>query len=522
MAFDFKNLQPALDKTSADWAFRCSFCKESLAEEICGAIPRYVCIFRVSTKHRCGSSRHCSKMAFDDDENPNALGAFPASTEQGPAAGEGDPEDEMPDYKHFMSMFEKKGVSGKSIRKGEKDFESHGTQLQENTLETSRRAMESVLSYTRVHRGDAWARGWYFPDWAEQRDDTQHPDLRLRERVVVMEHERGNWMKDIGRALPGPKDQPGVGRLWLLPEEALYLVERGSIDLWWPTASLDTLLPPGEGTSESIRRGLGTDDYDVGFPLSLEAAYASLIGFDGESGKISLPKYQVYAHLKRSGFNVLRAPATSSPPQAPPQPPKTLWQWLVSLVSSDTVVRPNQFGPLVVPGLYRAYKPIYQRLAILPRHNPLLLRPESNGPIKPFDVDFYVWKSGGAPFSKKNPPQPDFRIAVVDADETGVPTLSEIEALLESTPYDPPNASWQGPGRLYQRLKHGHRNVLIAIVDRGLVNFMRFAEGAFGEEKLFERFDNRGGPRPGKKGGRGGGRGRGRGRGRGGRGGRGG
>jgi tRNA-splicing endonuclease subunit Sen54 len=93
-----------------------------------------------------------------------------------------------------------------------------------------------------------------------------------------------------------------------------------------------------------------------------------------------------------------------------------------------------------------------------------------------------------------------------------------MDALLESTPLDLPDPAWQGPGKLYQRLKHGHRNVLVAVVDRGLVNFMRFGEAAFGEEQLFERFDSRSYGRGGKKGGRGGGRGRGRGRGRGGRG----
>ncbi|KAH6885868.1 hypothetical protein B0T10DRAFT_85938 [Thelonectria olida] len=451
-------------------------------------------------------------MAFDDDENPNAAGPAMNNT----TAAIEDAEDDSVDTKLFLSMFDKQGVSGKAIRKGEKDFESHGTRAQDKLLETSRNVLDNVLGYTRIHREESWARGWCFPDhWQDTEQAGDQDGLWLRERVVAMEHEKGNWQKDIGRAVPAKIERSGAGRLWLLPEEAIYLVERGTVDLWWPNLPLEELLPKADAT-EKVE--FGPDDYDAGLPLSLEAAYSLFIGEDGETGKISLPKYQVFSHLKRAGFNVLRAPLhAESTPSTPPS--KTLWEWLFSFVSWDARPRQKQpFGPLVQPGLYRAYRPIYEQLAILPRHKPLPTPVEVRTPYDPWKVFFYVWKTGGTPFSKRNPPPPDFRIAVVDANESSVPSLEQIEALLESTPYDPPNPAWQGPGRMYQRLKHGHRNVLVAVVDHGLVNFMRFGEGAFGEEKVFERLDNRGGQRGGKKFGRGGGRGRGRGRGRGGRG----
>ncbi|POR37774.1 Putative tRNA-splicing endonuclease subunit tsp-5, partial [Tolypocladium paradoxum] len=432
-------------------------------------------------------------MPFDDDDNPQAGDAAPAAHgDDAPSAAENALEDGVPDYKLFASMFEKAGVSSKAIRKGEKDFEAHGTRAQDWALEASRRAMEDVLSYTRTHRADAWIRGWYFLDrWADEAGQ----DICLRDRVVVMEHEKGSWMKDIGRTVSGSKDQPGVGRLWLLPEEALYLVERGTVDLWWPDMALEDLLPPGEAAGGASRPGFGPDDYDAGLPLSLEAAYSLLIGYDGEPGKTSLPKYQVYTHLKRAGFHVLRAPPESpSRAEDSSPPPRSLWQWLFSLVAWDRQPRQSPFGPLVSPGIYRAYRPIYQRLALLTRHQPALLPPAPHTPQEPFRVHYHVWKPGGSPFSKKRPPAPDFRIAVADAGDSCLPTLGQVTALLESTPLDPPaGAAMQGPGRLYQRLKHGHRNVLVAVVDRGLVNFMRFGEGAFGEERLFERFDGRGG-----------------------------
>ncbi|UNI20263.1 tRNA-splicing endonuclease subunit sen54 [Purpureocillium takamizusanense] len=479
-------------------------------------------------------------MPFDDDDDPLQAPGLPAAQ---PIAGgaarnledeDGMEDDGLPDYKLFAAMFEKRGVSSKTIRKGEKDFESHGTRAQDGALEASRRAMEEVLGYTRTHRSDAWIRAWYFPDWwtveaadrlaapaparaattagaagREQSGQTQ-PDAWLADRVVVMEHEKGSWMKDIGRTVPGSKDRPGVGRLWLLPEEALYLVERGTVDLWWPDLELPELLPVGEMPSP----GYGHDDYDVGLPLSVEAAYSLLIGYDGDRGKTTLAKYQVYTHLKRAGFHILRAPPDGSSTTEDRDelqgrsPRQSLWQWLFSFVPSwERRPKRDPMGPLVSPGLYRSYGPIYQRLALLPRHKPSPRRPASShsGTQEPFRVHYHVWKPGGAPFSKKSPPPPDFRIAVADTAESGVPTLEEVDALLGSTPWSPPGESMRGPGRLYQRLKHGYRNVLVAVVDCGLVNFMRFGEAAFGEERLFERFDGAGGGRGGKKSGRGGG-----------------
>ena len=470
-------------------------------------------------------------MAFDDDDSPLTTRNAQADNGhlKGGGGGGGDDvpsaedalEDEMPDFKLFSAMLNRKGVTSKSIRKGEKDFESHGTQAQDGALESSRKAMEEVLGYTRVHRRDGWVRAWYFPEkWAGEGDeDALDNGLCLKDRVVVVEHEKGSWIKDIGRVVPSAKD-PAIGaRLWLLPEEALGLVERGTLDLWWPDRTLQEIFP---GPGPADRSEFGPEDYEVGVPLSLEACYAMLIGEDGERGKVSLSKYQVYTHLKRSGFHILRAPPSTGPPEPKATPPEpALWERLLSLITWDRQASVNPWGPLVRPGLYRAYRPIYQRLAILPRHQPTIKASSSLSeypePEEPFRVFYHVWKTGRATFSKKNPPPPDFRIAVSNTSSSCVPDISQLDALLlSSCPYEPPPEYMRqnGLGKMYQRLKHGHRNVLIAVVDAGLVNFIRFGEGAFGEEKLYERFDA--GPgRGGRKGGGGGGRGRGGARGRG-------
>ncbi|KAM0277031.1 hypothetical protein ACHAQH_006161 [Verticillium albo-atrum] len=504
-------------------------------------------------------------MPLDDDDNP----FLTPSPSPAPPSGNGnngggdpdgndiddDPADAPFDMALFASMFSKKGVSSQTIRKGQKDFESHGTRAQGAALETSRRVIEDVLAYTRVHTGD-WNRGWLFPEyWPSALEELEverpefvagiDPALHAADRVVVLEELKGPQNKSIGRTVRGMKPpSPAIGKVWLLPEEALFMLERGSMDMWWPDKTLQELMPGLEvkrrkgakdkPTAQQDRGDKGEqldvpeveeeeddedDEFADGVPLSLQAAYALLIGAEGERGKITLPKYQVYAHLKRGGYHVQRAPAGETAihpaPASASDQPKSLWQWLFSLVSRpESESQAPPFGPLVRPGLYRKYAPIYKQLELIPRFNPREERTDSATPGDPFKVFFHVWRPSKHPvFSKSDPPPPDLRIAVVDARDTFVPSLEQLEALFDSTPYDPADASLSAPGRFYPRLKHGHRNVLISVVDRGLVNFMRFGQAAFAEEKLHERFDvpNRG--RGGKRGGGRGGRGRGRGRG---------
>ena len=80
--------------------------------------------------------------------------------------------------------------------------------------------------------------------------------------------------------------------------------------------------------------------------------------------------------------------------------------------------------------------------------------------------------------------------------------MSQLNSLLSSVPYDPPKDDMQ----LYQKLRYGYRNVIIAIVDEGVTSYLRVGEAGFGMERLYAR---KSGPPRGKKGGRaGGGRGR--------------
>lgn len=135
----------------------------------------------------------------------------------------------------------------------------------------------------------------------------------------------------------------GVG---LLPEEALYLCERGGLEVW------------GRGVGGEGERGDGGGE--EGWPMSLQAAYAYLAG----RGGLTLERYAVYAGLKRSGYIVLRAPGWdggegdgggaltigASMPEA-----LGIWGWLYKALFQAKPVDPPPLGPLVGPGLYRSY-----------------------------------------------------------------------------------------------------------------------------------------------------------------------
>ena len=164
---------------------------------------------------------------------------------------------------------------------------------------------------------------------------------------------------------------------------------------------------------------------------------------------------------------------------------------------------------------------MYHRLSIIPSHDPsfptkreMFKEADSASDhladdpqeLTPLRSSFYVWKPSPS-FKKSSPGSPDFRIAIVNAREENFPVLQQLDELLQSVPYQPPPPGMEK--QIYQKLKYGWRNVILAIVDQGVVSYMRLADAGFAKERLYER--GRGGGR--KRGGRGG-RGRGKGRGR--------
>ncbi|CAG8957156.1 hypothetical protein HYFRA_00009357 [Hymenoscyphus fraxineus] len=438
-----------------------------------------------------------------------------------------DPSDETPDFRLLAALNTK---SGQLPKRGEKDFEQHGTKHQDGILEASRQAMHDALAHTRFHIAKNHTRAFYYGDGGSLlRDDVVPPEWRKGledDHVVVLETAKGIHWKSMGKSTTGQKRSS----IWLLPEEALYLVERGNLDLWWPTRSSFNGVYHDKESEDNVggQTAESEEQLDEGFPMSLQAAYALLIGKDGERGRVTLERYNVYTNLKRSGYVVLRAPAWDATkageknvfedvPSIKQFP--SMFSWLFGSFFSERGIQPQPLGPLVKPGMYRSYNAIYRQIAIIPRHKPAAVpQNPSSPPEDPYRVVFHIWKPSSAPtFTKTNPGLPDVRVAVTNSRSTLIPTLRELTSLLESTPWDPPGADMIGPSKLYQRLKHGWRNVVLAVIDQGVISYLRLGETAFGEEKLCERFDQgiAGGNKRGGGAGRGGRGGRGRGRGRG-------
>ena len=142
----------------------------------------------------------------------------------------------------------------------------------------------------------------------------------------------------MGHSTPRPLPQDPSKlqkRLELLPEEAIYLVERSTL---FCSKEID-IVPDDE--IESIQ----------GAPMSVQQAYSEMIGTEGltlekyqvikywcSPSAVSIRGRQVFAHLKRLGYVVTRTdPPSSAYPTPPPcssvTPRRPIFHRLYSVVS---------------------------------------------------------------------------------------------------------------------------------------------------------------------------------------------
>lgn len=342
--------------------------------------------------------------------------------------------------------------------------------------------MHNALSFQRVHQSRNHSIATY------------HPDTNM----AYAYSPKGPLFSKMGQVLSAEEDPLGDDktrgqRLWLLPEEVLYLIDRGTLDVLWPSRD---------------------DDHgEQGLPMSLQGAYAVFLGDEAaHGGALTFERYSVYAGLKRAGYTVLRAPTwgdSGSPPGPECYPTRTSWQvglyhfgrflWKIWISSKPYGSASNaKTGPLVKPGLYRSYNDIYLRLAMINWHDPTSAdtfqrsNPPSTDPQ--FRITYHVWKPGSG-YKKSSPGPPDFHIAVVNGRNTNIPTLEQLDALLQTAPFNPPGENAQ----ISQKLKHGYKNVILAVVDQGVISYLKVADAAFGREKLYERQGTSGGWKRGGK-----------------------
>ena len=254
---------------------------------------------------------------------------------EGPDAAEVDLSDETQDFRFLAAVSRE---DAKIPKRGEKDFEPHSTALQSNTLAASRAAMHDALSFQRVHPPKKHEMAVY------------HPETN----TAYLENPRSTLFKSMGKVY-SPKDdplknvKPNSSRLWLLPEEILYLLERGTVDCRWPSED-------GQPESE-------------GLPMSLQGAYAAFIGLSEQHGDgLTLERYSVYSGLKRMGYAVHRALSWNDigpSPDAhcfPPLPGTwqkiglgaSRWKSLFFDIGHSSSIR-QPHGPLVKDTVYRSY-----------------------------------------------------------------------------------------------------------------------------------------------------------------------
>lgn len=242
--------------------------------------------------------------------------------------------------------------SSKLPKRGEKDFEPHATNLQADILAASRDAMHTAISFPRTHHPKTHLIALYDIDSGES----------------YIDNATGTFHRTMGVVKKGsPKDE---NRLWLLPEETLYLIERGSLDVRWPADMGNANeCKTGQTLNESEEDHDDSETEGQGIPMSLQGAYTACLGM-GPSPP-TLEQYLVFSGLKRAGYIVFRAETWGA---AQPKVsvdsgdsilhgPRSTWGldffrelWKrFSISASQTSTTQTAFGPLVKPGLYRNY-----------------------------------------------------------------------------------------------------------------------------------------------------------------------
>ncbi|KAG6841509.1 hypothetical protein C0991_010123 [Blastosporella zonata] len=317
-------------------------------------------------------------------------------------------------------------------KRGEKEFEPKpggGSGLQVHVLDSARSAMFETLRATRTISSKAVSYAVWYPG--------------IRRTHVTLA--KGIHFSAMGHSAPRPAvDENGVEkihkRLELLPEETIYLVERGSL-FCWKDSSLDISKTQLEM---------------AGAPMSVQQVYAEMLGVDD----LTLEKLQVYTYLKRLGYSVTRAnPPTSYYPTPPPWPSQisqsatpssSVWQRIVSLFPiwvSKFCSKPfSWWQPLRISRWLhhdKNYGSIFRSLRLMPSgHKVPLHHPDAEKRLEakknsPYQIFYNLYKPS-TPFKRSAPPLPDFQIVVINARTTPMPTLQELTDLFDVLPELPP------------------------------------------------------------------------------------
>ncbi|KAI9458809.1 tRNA-splicing endonuclease subunit sen54 N-term-domain-containing protein [Russula earlei] len=311
-------------------------------------------------------------------------------------------------------------------KRGEKDFEpaqGGGSGLQRHNLERARAAMFDAIRSTRAISSKSVSYAVWYPDLA-------------RAHVTVA---RGVHFTSMGHSVQRPSSRSSSSsgkpqkRLELLPEEALYLVEKGALFCW--KASRE-----GEGGD------VEWDSASQGAPMSVQQAYAEMIG----KQDLTLDRYLAFAYLRRLGYIVTRAKSPSPAYPVPAAYPISQKRSTASIFSRVLAALCSPFRRFLSwliqpsttwwrPLVHRRwlhhnmdYPSIFRTLRFFPSGHSVPLQSQPPRSI------FYHLHKPNSPYRKTMPPPPDFAIVVVNARTTPIPTLAELTCMYEGLPVVPP------------------------------------------------------------------------------------
>ncbi|KAJ9112250.1 hypothetical protein QFC22_006334 [Naganishia vaughanmartiniae] len=291
-------------------------------------------------------------------------------------------------------------------KRGEKDFEplNETATIQEKMLRESRAALfdgfsgvrgtSSEYAQVQIVRGNLFGtlghtiRPPYTPGMAAEKNAAAAAAAAAAVTVA------GNG----GSTTTATTNSSGGGStMELLPEEALYLLERGSMQIWC-APSVYAKHHPYESKSSSLNadlvkekrveheQGIGPlawDEQVQGFDGMVEMtameAFARFIGQDG----LTLERYQVYAGLKRLGYTVHRT-AKFLPPRfqkpSTPTPPTTKGIDSAASDISSSLVSPIRRALLALRArLIRVFRGLVAPFRWLAQRMSQLVRKSSGG-----------------------------------------------------------------------------------------------------------------------------------------------
>lgn len=385
-------------------------------------------------------------------------------------------------------------------KSGEKDYEPDGTNTQELLLYRARKAMFETLSHS--------PRGTVLKNQVKAYYD---PEVH---RALIFQP-KGNFLQTMGKS---QRD----ATVWLEFHEFLYLAERGTVTPFYMMKEIDWRIHE--------------------LPLSIEDLYLLF------KSRQELDHFFVYAHLKRLGFIVTPCRSQIDSFYAPQERSNKLTfslrdchiflHWRRSL---HNMIFLNPWSFCVIK--YISTPQIYQSLnQLVPFYRAPKTEQDlrSRGPMfretSNLTISLNVWKPR-ADFKKKNPGLPDYQVVVYNKNdcEQHFPTysdfrgifnsldykfefLSEIdnwnwdehsyhdgklrsEILANTKPKDSPkcgsekkpqkmrprkkNKSRSPRAMQKNRLKHGYRSFLLAVMDDGVISFVRISESDFGSENVW-------------------------------------